>query len=265
MNNRLRHIASIISPYSRGEKAVLSSLTILKRQQRVAPIPELFAAIARLAPGLKVKSQIRAGRTIYFPAYLNAKSAVYHAVRWSLAKEGFSPKITLAQRFSTNLLDAAKKTGIAYKYKKDLNVSVVQSRVHYRPRRFRFRFKRLRKHKLLSKRKLRLRYNRLYLKKRTAIFQLIYLTDKRPAELFSISSKTKKRRERLKKKLEEKRKRAELAAIRLIEKYKTDIKGSRYKLYQDYLPKVPSRPRLLLNPKTKPKRKISLNQKKTVL
>jgi len=133
MTRKIRHIASIISPYNRGENTLLALLANLKEAKKSTPIPVMFNAIKRLAPGLKVLPQIRAGRTIYLPAYLTEKSSTYYAMRWCLKKEGVNLKTPLAQRLSSSMLETLQKFGHAYTQKKDLINSVLQSRVNVKP------------------------------------------------------------------------------------------------------------------------------------
>ena len=205
MNKRLRHIASVISPYDLGEKTFLSALTLLKRKKRSAPIPALFTLIQRLAPGLKVVSQVRAGRTIYLPAYLKDKSATYHALRWSLAKEGFMPKTLMAMRLITNLLEASAKTGVAYKSKRELNISVVQSRVNYRRKRRKWTPLEIRKHQKQKRIPYLIRKQKaISLKNRPAIRQLTYLTDVLPPALMTKMARRHKRKFKKRRPLKEK-------------------------------------------------------------
>lgn len=158
----IKHIASIISPYNRGEKILLQVLSNLKQQKKASPIPVLFNALKQLAPGLKVLPQIRAGRTIFLSASLTEKSSRYYAMRWCLNTDNVNLKTPLHQRLTYDLLDAFKKTGHAYSFKKDLNQSVINSRVNAKPI-YRGKSKSVLRQLFKRKRKLVYKFRRLCL------------------------------------------------------------------------------------------------------
>jgi ribosomal protein S7 len=183
MAKNIKHIASIISPYNRGEKTLLAVLSNLKQEKNVSPIPVLFNALKHLSPGLKVLPQIRAGRTIFLSASLTEKSSLYYAMRWCLNTDNVNLKTPLDKRLTTDLLDAFQKTGHAYAFKKDLNQSVINSRVnakHVYRRNVNIKGKRGKKGKKLPK-KAKFKFLRQPKKKPS----LIYLTDSIPAVIKS--------------------------------------------------------------------------------
>lgn len=168
MNNNIKHIASIISPYNRGEKILLSILSNLKEEKKVKPIPVLFNALKKLAPALKVLPQIRAGRTIFLSAYISEKSSLYYATRWCLNSEGVNHKLSLDQRITADLLDALQNTGRAYALKKELDQSVINSRVNAKAV-YRGKFKKKRKGIKRIRRVLRAQRKALGIRKRSRV------------------------------------------------------------------------------------------------
>lgn len=134
----IKHIASIISPYNKGEKTLLAVLSNLKEEKKVNPIPVFFNALKHLAPALKVLPQIRAGKTIFLSASITERSSLYYAMRWCLNRDNVNLKTPLHKRLTTDLLDAFQKTGHAYAFKKELNQSVINSRVNAKHSRRKF-------------------------------------------------------------------------------------------------------------------------------
>jgi len=142
-NSTLRQFKNLWSPQHRGEKILLSTLAILKKA-KLNPLKLLLTSIKRLRPGVKLITQVKAGKVFYLPAYQTEHSANYYAIKW-LYKGAIDrkPKAFSIHELVQEIYDTLKKDSRAFKSKLDLIKLIRESKVNLRKKWKKIKFKKI--------------------------------------------------------------------------------------------------------------------------
>jgi ribosomal protein S7 len=135
-SNLVKKLGKKFSSQSRGENIALTTLRYLKLvNKKLNPKILLQKAIERLNTGIKIISQVKAGRTIYLPAYQSKSSSEYYAFSWIYKAAGErSTKGFKSKYLATEIRDVLLNRGRTTKYKYDHIKLIRDSRMNSRKR-----------------------------------------------------------------------------------------------------------------------------------
>jgi small subunit ribosomal protein S7 len=105
---------------STAEKIVYDALALLAERSEKDPIEQLENAIKALTPSLEVRSRRVGGATYQVPVEVPSRRARTLAVRWLVEFARQRREKTMAQRLTSELMDASSQQGGAYKRKDDI-------------------------------------------------------------------------------------------------------------------------------------------------
>ncbi len=119
---------------STAERIVYAALTEVERKTGSDPIPTLKRAVENVRPVLEVKSRRVGGATYQVPVEVRPRRATTLAIRWIVGYSRQRREKTMAQRLSSELLDASNGIGAAVKRKEDLQKMAESNKAfaHYR-------------------------------------------------------------------------------------------------------------------------------------
>ena len=119
---------------STSERIVYAALSDVERKTGSDPIPTLKRAIENVRPALEVKSRRVGGATYQVPVEVRPRRATTLAVRWIVGYSRQRREKTMAQRLSSELLDASNGIGAAVKRKEDMQKMAESNKAfaHYR-------------------------------------------------------------------------------------------------------------------------------------
>jgi len=132
------------SPNPWGEKNLLSMLAALKKEKRQDPKLTIRSSLHKLRPGITILPQIRAGKVVYYPAYLSENGTYFYSIKW-LYKAALTynrRKILLFKHLASEIINTLKRRGLAFKSRVDLIKSIRGCRVNLRRRYKRTRYRR---------------------------------------------------------------------------------------------------------------------------
>ena len=105
---------------STAEKIVYDALALLGERSEKDPVEALEASIKALTPSLEVRSRRVGGATNQVPVEVPSRRARTLAVRWLVEFARQRREKTMAQRLTSELMDASSQQGGAYKRKDDI-------------------------------------------------------------------------------------------------------------------------------------------------
>jgi small subunit ribosomal protein S7 len=119
---------------STAERIVYAALSDVERKTGSDPIPTLKRAVENVRPVLEVKSRRVGGATYQVPVEVRPRRATTLAIRWIVGYSRQRREKTMAQRLSSELLDASNGIGAAVKRKEDLQKMAESNKAfaHYR-------------------------------------------------------------------------------------------------------------------------------------
>jgi small subunit ribosomal protein S7 len=119
---------------STAEQIVYEALGEVERKTGSDPIPTLKRAVENVRPVLEVKSRRVGGATYQVPVEVRPRRATTLAIRWIVGYSRQRREKTMAQRLSSELLDASNGIGAAVKRKEDLQKMAESNKAfaHYR-------------------------------------------------------------------------------------------------------------------------------------
>ncbi len=119
---------------STAERIVYAALNDVERKTGSDPIPTLKRAIENVRPALEVKSRRVGGATYQVPVEVRPRRATTLAIRWIVGYSRQRREKTMAQRLSSELLDASNGIGAAVKRKEDMQKMAESNKAfaHYR-------------------------------------------------------------------------------------------------------------------------------------
>jgi small subunit ribosomal protein S7 len=119
---------------STSERIVYAALSDVERKTGSDPIPTLKRAIENVRPALEVKSRRVGGATYQVPVEVRPRRATTLAIRWIVGYSRQRREKTMAQRLSSELLDASNGIGAAVKRKEDMQKMAESNKAfaHYR-------------------------------------------------------------------------------------------------------------------------------------
>jgi small subunit ribosomal protein S7 len=119
---------------STAEQIVYAALGDVERKTGSDPIPTLKRAVENVRPVLEVKSRRVGGATYQVPVEVRPRRATTLAIRWIVGYSRQRREKTMAERLSSELLDASNGIGAAVKRKDDLQKMAESNKAfaHYR-------------------------------------------------------------------------------------------------------------------------------------
>src|SRR5690242_9900021 len=104
------------------------------RKSQGDPVAVLKRAIENVRPALEVKSRRVGGATYQVPVEVRPRRATTLAIRWIVGYSRQRREKTMAQRLSSELLDASNGIGAAVKRKEDMQKMAESNKAfaHYR-------------------------------------------------------------------------------------------------------------------------------------
>jgi small subunit ribosomal protein S7 len=119
---------------STAEQIVYAALGDVERKTGSDPIPTLKRAVENVRPALEVKSRRVGGATYQVPVEVRPRRATTLAIRWIVGYSRQRREKTMAERLSSELLDASNGIGAAVKRKEDLQKMAESNKAfaHYR-------------------------------------------------------------------------------------------------------------------------------------
>src|SRR3989440_6735973 len=119
---------------SLSEKIVYDALTEIERKTGTEPVATVKRAVENVRPVLEVKSRRVGGATYQVPVEVRPRRATTLAIRWIVGYSRQRREKTMAERLSSELLDASNGIGAAVKRKEDLQKMAESNKAfaHYR-------------------------------------------------------------------------------------------------------------------------------------
>ncbi len=119
---------------SLAERIVYETLDIVAEQAKRPPLEVLEQALKNVSPVLEVKPRRVGGSTYQIPLEVPPDRQVSLAIRWILAAARSRPGKSMAEKLASELLDAVRETGAAFKRKEDTHRMAEANRAfaHYR-------------------------------------------------------------------------------------------------------------------------------------
>jgi len=105
---------------SRAEQIVYDALALVGERSGEDPVETLEAAVKQLTPTLEVRSRRVGGATYQVPVEVPARRARTLAVRWLVSFARRRREYSMADRLASEILDATKQQGSAWKRKDDI-------------------------------------------------------------------------------------------------------------------------------------------------
>jgi len=117
-----------------AEQIVYESLRDIEKKTGSDPVPTLKRAVENVRPALEVRSRRVGGATYQVPVEVRPRRATTLAIRWIVGYSRQRREKTMAERLSSELLDASNGIGNAIKRKEDLQKMAESNKAfaHYR-------------------------------------------------------------------------------------------------------------------------------------
>ncbi len=103
-----------------AEKITYGALDLVGQRTSEDPVEGLETAIKQLTPVLEVRSRRVGGATYQVPVEVPARRARTLAVRWLVEYARDRGEKSMAERLASEILDASKQQGNAWKRKDDI-------------------------------------------------------------------------------------------------------------------------------------------------
>ncbi len=133
-------LARFISRLMRGGKKnvaariMYDALDIVQDRMKRPPLEVMEEAVRNVSPVLEVKPRRVGGSTYQIPVEVPPRRQVSLAMRWLLAAAHKRPGKSMAEKLAGELMDAARRTGVAIKKREDTHRMAEANRAfaHYR-------------------------------------------------------------------------------------------------------------------------------------
>jgi small subunit ribosomal protein S7 len=119
---------------STAEKVVYDAMAIIQEKEKGDPVATLELALKNATPLLEVKARRVGGATYQVPVEVDANRGRALAIRWIIKSTRARSGRSMAEKFSGELLDAAKGQGSTVKKREDTHKMAEANRAfaHYR-------------------------------------------------------------------------------------------------------------------------------------
>jgi small subunit ribosomal protein S7 len=119
---------------STAEGVIYGALDIIKEKEKNDPIATLELALKNSTPLLEVKARRVGGATYQVPVEVDANRGRSLAIRWLIKSTRARSGKSMAEKFASELLDAAKNQGATVKKREDTHKMAEANRAfaHYR-------------------------------------------------------------------------------------------------------------------------------------
>jgi small subunit ribosomal protein S7 len=119
---------------STAEKVVYDAMAIIQEKEKGDPVATLELALKNATPLLEVKARRVGGATYQVPVEVDANRGRALAIRWIIKSTRARSGRSMAEKFSGELLDAAKGQGATVKKREDTHKMAEANRAfaHYR-------------------------------------------------------------------------------------------------------------------------------------
>ena len=119
---------------SAAERIVYGALERVEEKTRQEPVPVFHQALENVMPAVEVRSRRVGGATYQVPVEVRADRKQALAIRWIIAAARARNELTMVDRLSGELLDAANNRGASVKKREDTHRMAEANRAfsHYR-------------------------------------------------------------------------------------------------------------------------------------
>jgi small subunit ribosomal protein S7 len=119
---------------STAEGVIYGALEIIKEKEKSDPIATLELALKNSTPLLEVKARRVGGATYQVPVEVDANRGRSLAIRWLIKSTRARSGKSMAEKFASELLEAAKNQGATVKKREDTHKMAEANRAfaHYR-------------------------------------------------------------------------------------------------------------------------------------
>lgn len=119
---------------SLAERIMYKTLDIVAERTKRPPLEVVEEAVKNVSPVLEVKPRRVGGSTYQIPVEVPPDRQISLAMRWILAGARSRPGKSMPEKLASELIDAAHKTGAAFKKKEDTHKMAEANRAfaHYR-------------------------------------------------------------------------------------------------------------------------------------
>ncbi len=119
---------------STAENVIYSAMDIIQEKEKNDPILTLESALKNATPLLEVKARRVGGATYQVPVEVDADRGRSLAIRWLIKSTRARSGRSMAEKFASELLDAAKGQGATVKKREDTHKMAEANRAfaHYR-------------------------------------------------------------------------------------------------------------------------------------
>jgi small subunit ribosomal protein S7 len=117
-----------------AESIVYGAMTTLEQKTRRNPLEMFHEALKNVMPSIEVRSRRVGGATYQVPVEVRAERRQALAIRWIITAARGRNENTMAERLSSELMDAANNRGTAVKKREDTHRMAEANRAfsHYR-------------------------------------------------------------------------------------------------------------------------------------
>ncbi len=119
---------------SAAERIVYGALERVEEKTRQEPVPVFHQALENVMPAVEVRSRRVGGATYQVPVEVRADRKQALAIRWIIAAARARNELTMVDRLSGELMDAANNRGASVKKREDTHRMAEANRAfsHYR-------------------------------------------------------------------------------------------------------------------------------------
>ena len=117
-----------------AESIVYGALDIIQQKTRQEPVEVFREALSNVKPAVEVRSRRVGGATYQVPVEVRAERAQALAIRWLIDNARKRNEVTMTERLSGELMDAANNRGSAIKKREDTHRMAEANKAfsHYR-------------------------------------------------------------------------------------------------------------------------------------
>ncbi|MGB7404076.1 MAG: 30S ribosomal protein S7, partial [Pacificimonas sp.] len=117
-----------------AEQIVYGALDTIEGKMKTDPLAIFHDALNNVKPAVEVRSRRVGGATYQVPVEVRPERAQALAIRWLISAARGRPENTMAQRLSSELMDASQNRGNAVKKREDAHRMAEANRAfsHYR-------------------------------------------------------------------------------------------------------------------------------------
>ena len=117
-----------------AERIVYGALDIIQEKTRQEPVEVFREALSNVKPAVEVRSRRVGGATYQVPVEVRADRAQALAIRWLIDNARKRNEVTMTERLSGELMDAANNRGSAIKKREDTHRMAEANKAfsHYR-------------------------------------------------------------------------------------------------------------------------------------